>query len=207
MSQSLVYVRLIEPIDFENHALWPNEKIGKYLIAARLGAEAESRGIQPNQIPKELAAQWLEKMAIQESDDVENIALEKALRLATTGYYERAGAILRAWILRGAVNMAAIDEAVSGCRKQRSIAKKPRPRNATTQRSETIAAMSRWRSDGQTLENFLDAASVGSIDGVRIKKEPLRGVERFSVECNSVAELIQPVAFSTLEGWWGKAKK
>lgn len=206
MSQSAVYIGLIEPIDFEDRELWPDEKIGKYLLAARLGAEAENRGIPPNRIPRELAAQWVEKTVAQEAGDVANIPLEKALHLAASGKFEKAGTIFREWMLRSAVTMMAFDEAATGRRRQRANAKKPRPKKTPTAQSETVRTMRNWRFDGRTLQDFLDAAKSGSIDGLSITPKVARGVERFAIDCDGT-DAEKTVARSTLERWWADAAK
>ncbi|MDR3453573.1 MAG: hypothetical protein P4L96_12375 [Rhodoferax sp.] len=100
---------------------------------------------------------------------------------------------------------AALKQALSD--RQRAIAKKPRPKAVPTARSETIAAMRQWRPDGRTLQDFLDAAGAGSIEGASIKPANLRGVDKFSVECDAVTDAFPPVSRSTLEEWWRAAKK
>ena len=188
-----------------------DEEIGKQLLAARLAAELEARGIDPraglSSVPAEVFESWVAKIREQEAEAVENMALEKAIVKATHGDFAAAGSIFRAWIQQSAVNAAALDEALIGRRRQKARARRPRPKKKPTHRSIVIAAMGRYRKQSMTLEKFLDAASVGSIDGLNIKRDAAKGVERWIVECDELDTYKRPVARSTLEGWWADANK
>ncbi|HXE22999.1 MAG TPA: hypothetical protein VN617_11800 [Rhodoferax sp.] len=205
--KSAVYVALIEPIDFRDTVGWPDEELGRRLLAVRVGSEAESRGIDPARIPEEFAEAWVTRIKDQETDDVESIAIGRALRCAACGEFARAGKIWREWQLKAVLHIAALDEAKTGWRRQQAIARKPRQKKTPTARSETIAAMRLWRSDGRTLQDFLDAAGANSIERLSIKPANLRGVDKFSVECEAAPEAVPPVAHSTIKEWWAKAAK
>jgi hypothetical protein len=161
----------------------------------------------------ELATSWVKRIALQEaSDDGPNVPVEKALRLAAHGYYERAGSILRAWTLQSAMNEAALDEAVTGRRWQSAAAQKPRPKTKPTHRSEIVTAMRRARKDDQTLDQFLESAANDCVEGLTIERIEAHAVETWSVECirvqNSEGTLVEKrVSRSTLEGWRTAAGK
>lgn len=87
--------------------------------------------------------------------------------------------------------------------RQREAARNPRPRQST-HRAEVIRAMRGWRAEEKTLEDFIDAALVGSVDGVCIKKDIHGNFERFIIECDCL-NAEKKVALSTLREWWGKA--
>jgi hypothetical protein len=87
--------------------------------------------------------------------------------------------------------------------RQREAALNPRPRQ-NTHGAEVTRAMRSWRAEGKTLEDFIDAALVGSVDGVCIKKDMHGNPERFIIECDCL-DVEKKVARSTLRQWWGKA--
>ena len=70
-----------------------DEELGRTILSLRLAAEASIQGIPPDQILPELAEKWIERIAYQEAndEDVPNIAVEKAHRLAAKGEWARAG--------------------------------------------------------------------------------------------------------------------
>jgi hypothetical protein len=61
------------------------------------------------------------------------------------------------------------------------------------------------RREGRSLDDFLDAAGEGSIDGVQITRTDCGGVQRYTVECDDLAEDATSVAFGTLKEWWTEA--
>jgi hypothetical protein len=87
---------------------------------------------------------------------------------------------------------------------QSERARSPRPRKRSTQRSETVAAMRRARSGGQTLRQFLAAAEADSIDGVTITEQSVGA--RYIVACDTATDGEWPVAYNTLKDWWAAAR-
>lgn len=83
---------------------------------------------------------------------------------------------------------------------------KPKKRKAPTAKSVTIAAMQKARKDGQTLAQFLASAEAGSVEGLEIAPENLRGVARYTIEADALSESAR-VAPSTLEEWFTEAGK
>jgi hypothetical protein len=117
----------------------PDDPLGLHLFTWWVAFNAECKGIPPTSVTVEI----IEKIRIStlgiDTEDARNAALEKALRLAATGDFARAGKILRAHVSDMSLNMAALDEAVSGKRRQRAIAKKRR-RDGLQLRIEEIVA-------------------------------------------------------------------
>ena len=61
---------LIDAIDFRDTQAWPDERIGRVLLAARIDAEAEARGIPSEVIPAEFAAACIARIQTQEAERV-----------------------------------------------------------------------------------------------------------------------------------------
>lgn len=101
-----VATHLIESIDYFDEVKWPDERVGKNLLGARLAAEAERVGIDPLHIPDQLAARWIRLIAAEETESASLIALEKAFRVAAQGDFGRSGRIFRAFMLDGARHLA-----------------------------------------------------------------------------------------------------
>jgi hypothetical protein len=81
-----------------------------------------------------------------------------------------------------------------------------RPKKKPTHKSKVIAAMRTWRrGNNHTLAEFLAAAGVGSIPGVRITA--LRKMARYTVRCEAVSDKPKNVALETIKGWWKEAAK
>ena len=73
--------------------------------------------------------------------NVTNIVLEKALKKAVSGEFATAGKILRDWLYSEARNLAALNEALTGKRRQSGAAKNPRPKKKPTNKSLTMEVM------------------------------------------------------------------
>lgn len=86
---------------------------------------------------------------------------------------------------------------------QSTNAKKPRKKRQD--RASTIKIMCLARANGQTLDDFIEAASVGSFRGLTIKLEKAGGIDRFVVDADGEAE-PRRVARSTLLDWWAAAR-
>jgi hypothetical protein len=104
----------------------PDDELGKYILAWWAAYQLECKGIPYQAADEEI----LEKIRIgtlgMDSDNAELSALEKSLRLAASGDVTRAGKLFRQYSLKEAKHQAACDEAVTGRRRQRAYAKKPR---------------------------------------------------------------------------------
>lgn len=98
---------------------WPDETLGRFLLGVRVIAEADRYGIHPQEIPEELATDWVKGIADQEADNVADIPLEKALRAAANGEFAKAGRIFRAFMWDGAQRMVDKKFAVVGVKRTR----------------------------------------------------------------------------------------
>lgn len=73
---------------------------------------------------------------------------------------------------------------------------------AKTLKARGVAIMARYQSD-MTLRSFLEAAEVGSIDGLTIRKED----DEYRVEITEYPPMNPGfAAYSTLEAWWTAAR-
>ena len=95
----------------------------------------------------------------------------------------------------------------------RKAAQSPRPKKKPTHRSVAIAAMKSWRKstrtaflDAGTFSDFLDGASEGSVEGLKIELKQLRGVVKYSVDGDDLL-VAKPFSRRTLEDWWTDAGK
>ncbi len=70
------------------------------------------------------------------------------------------------------------------------------------------SARTDWDDSGTTLLSFIDAASAGSVEGLKIELKPLRGVVKHSVDVDSDdMPDAKTVSKRTLESWWREAEK
>lgn len=95
-------LRVLGPADLSKS----DEELGKWLVAAWLGYQAEKAGIALESIPPDWATALIEASAKMDSDSVENAALESAFRKGCSGDYEAAGRMLRGYLWNGAKSMA-----------------------------------------------------------------------------------------------------
>ena len=100
--------------------------LGGLLLGLFFGLQAHDLGIPANQISDEFAERVRQYVLTIESKTAKDAAVEKALHKAVQGDFVTAGHLLREFMETSALNIAAIDEAVTGKRRQRKNAKKPR---------------------------------------------------------------------------------
>jgi hypothetical protein len=72
--------------------------LGQRLLDLFIADQAEKQGFKLDAIPRRFKQRVLSAIATQEAAKVENIPLEKALREAADGNFEKAGAIVRAFV-------------------------------------------------------------------------------------------------------------
>lgn len=101
--------------------------LGRFLLAWNIGEQAEERGIPVNQIPQEIAGAIVHQTLAMKASTARQAALMEVLRKAADGDFEGAGRFIREHLTDRIVQAAALDEAVTGKRRQRENAKKPRP--------------------------------------------------------------------------------
>jgi hypothetical protein len=87
----------------------PDDELGIRLLAWWIGAQAERKGIAPTSIPEHVAEQIIEGTKGIDTDQVQHVALEKALIKAASGELAKAGALFRGYMLIGADTKAATD--------------------------------------------------------------------------------------------------
>ena len=102
--------------------------VGKKLLAWWIGFNMEGAGLAPNSIlqRRDLAERIVSNTPAIDSNSAEHAAFVRALELAATGEFGRAGAVFREYMNKTAIFAAALDEAVSGRRYRKEIAKLPR---------------------------------------------------------------------------------
>jgi hypothetical protein len=71
-------------------------------------------------------------------------------------------------------------------------------------KAAVIGTMRTWRKQGHTLDEYIEAAITGSVEGVTVKKVPSKRIDRYTVDCDNVSE-GRRVAHKTLKEWWTEA--
>ena len=104
----------------------PDEAVGKLLLGLYIHAECSARGMPPGPINLELAKSITVAIQSAEANEARNSTVEKALHKAAGGDFAIAGRLIRHHVQDSALLMAALDEVVTGRRRQRKIARKDR---------------------------------------------------------------------------------
>ena len=112
-----------------------DDELGQDLLAWWIALSAQNKGLDPYNVPVEIQDQIVSTSRAMDGDTVKDAALEKAIKRAAQGEYTKAGAMLRVLVADTADNFAALDEAVTGRRRQKHIASKPRPKNKPTNKT------------------------------------------------------------------------
>jgi hypothetical protein len=97
------------------------------------------------------------------------------------------------------------EELVVGVRAAKKGSKSPNPR--VTKKSLTVESMKLWRKEWHTLEDFIDGALNGSIDGLSM--EELVGNNReFILDWDDLVnqQNNKPISYATLEKYWAAAR-
>ena len=117
----------LPPFDINLLAL-PDYELGLQCWAWWVVAQTESLGFSQQELTPEIVENIRVKTLEIDSDNPTVSALEKTLRLAASGQIERAGKMFRDLMKMEQMQKAAIDEAVTGRRRQTKNAKKLRNR-------------------------------------------------------------------------------
>lgn len=104
----------------------PDDELGYHLLALWAGAQAAKRNIPIHDMTFDFVEAIRSQSLKMDTDNVEQVALEKAIKLIAGGEPARGGKLFREHMKKGATFIAALDEAVTGRRRQTSNAKKPR---------------------------------------------------------------------------------
>lgn len=104
----------------------PDEQLGFHLLAYWSAHHAQQRNIPIH----EISLEFIEAIRVQslkiDTDNIEHIALEKAIVYIAKGEVARGGKLFKEHMMQGAYHLAALDEAVTGRRRQTENAKKSR---------------------------------------------------------------------------------
>ena len=103
-------------------------EVGAYILGIWITYHAELKDVEPEVIGEE----FISTTRNLDTNSTHLIPLEKSLRLAAQGEFERAGKIFRDWFYEGATKKALIEEVKTGKRRQKSNASKERPDPVST---------------------------------------------------------------------------
>lgn len=117
----------------------PDDQLGLHLFAWWIGYQADRQGIPLGGVTQEIAEAIRVATLEIDTDEAGYVPLNNALRRVAKGDAAGAGKLFRNSLHEGAIRLAALDEAVSGRRRQRANAKKPR-RDALQLLIEAIVA-------------------------------------------------------------------
>jgi len=104
-----------------------DDKLGLHLLAWWIGFQAKRKGIPSNGVTEEIAEKIRLATLGMDVEDARHVALEKALRRVASGDAAGGGKLFRDLMREGGFHLAALEEAVTGERRQRANAKRPRP--------------------------------------------------------------------------------
>jgi hypothetical protein len=89
----------------------------------------------------------------------------------------------------------------------KNYSEEPRPKKTPTNRSLTIESMHRWRTDDHTLDEFIESAKAGSVDGLELEESEKNNKRVFKLAWDSLIQKdTKTVTHSTLEKWWAAGK-
>ena len=112
----------------------PDDELGSHLLVLYAGYHAEKKNI-PTYLFTDFVDAFVEAIRSQslkmDTDNVEQVALEKAIKLIAGGEPARGGKLFREHMKKRATFIAALDEAVTGTRRQTSNAQKSRTHAST----------------------------------------------------------------------------
>ncbi len=104
----------------------PDDALGRHVFKWWCAFYVTSKGIPPERITPEIVEKIRIATLAADTENAGSVAVEKAMKLAAVGDFARAGKIIRGRVKEVSESLAALDEAVSGKRRQRAIAKKRR---------------------------------------------------------------------------------
>lgn len=142
-----------------------DEELGIRLAVAWAAFQCEQQGVELGDMTIEDMQRLLEATQGIDGDTAKNAALEKALRKVASGDPKASGKLFRELLNEGALNMAALEEAVTGKRRQKENAKKSRT-SAYTQLIRSIVEHEPTITGRQLLERLRDHEGAGVIESV-----------------------------------------
>jgi hypothetical protein len=161
----------LPPFDMKKALKLADADLARYVMGYLIASEAEESGIPLNEIPHDFATRVVHAALTAEADTARGAALEKALRKAASGDLASAGKLLREYLSEGAIHLAALDEAITGKRRQSANGRKPRPDELQLLIEGILAARPdiklasllgelRRSQDGEVIDNIDDAEGV-----------------------------------------------
>lgn len=181
-----------------------DDELGLNLVAEWVASIAQKKGLTPDD---PAIAESIENiinatlhMDYTENDnfDINNIAIETALKKAASGKFSVAGKILQEYIKDGCERIIITKEAVTGRGRQKHYASKPRPKKKPTNKSMVIEKMRRWRTKHHSFDEFIEAAINGSVDDL-LSMEEIAG-DKVKLFWGDIAE--EKKSKKTLLDWW-----
>ena len=106
-----------DPAKLREMLAWPAEDLGKFLLGLYFVAEAQARGIEVSDvsaIPEEFTESVRQALLRAETDRVDVVPLEKALHLAASEDFARAGNLFRQYMQDGALRLKLQELAAAG---------------------------------------------------------------------------------------------
>ena len=184
-------------------------ELGQDLLAFWIAYQAESKGIDPHNVPQDIQEKIVSATVCMDGNNLPE--LEKAIRRAAQEDYSTAGTMLRNLVIDGATLIHLSDEFVTGKRRQKRHASKPRPKKSPTNRSLTIESMRKWRKKDHKLEDFIGSAKNENVKDLELKESEKDNKRAFKLQWGSLTqkedEDIKLTSYSTLEKWWQEANK
>lgn len=173
--------------------------IGRWAVYHVLGIK--NINLSTEEQRAEIIREIYNRTLIMDTCNVTNIVLEKALKKAVSGEFAAAGIILRDWFYSEARNLAALNEALTGKRRQSRAASTPRPKKKPTNSSLTMEVMKDWRVKNHTFDEFITSALNQSIPDLEFKKISVK------YELSWPETKTEKKSVKTLLDWWTNCQK
>ena len=193
---------MLPPFPTEEHFKQTDDELGRDLLAWWIAYNAERKGLDPYNLPLNIQERIVLNSMPMDGDSVVSAGVEKAIKRAAKGEYAKAGAMIRELSVNGIIDRVYRDEALTGKRRQKNNASKPRPKKKPTNRTMIIEEMLKWRKKARAFDEFIEAAQAGSIDGLEL--ECIQG-NKVLLSWEGIDEERKGV--ETLKDWWTDSKK
>ena len=144
----------------------PDDELGKLLLGLVIAAEAEARGVPFEQVTEKAAVKVVEAAKRSEATKAINSTIEKAIHKAAAGDFATAGRLLKEHMKDRALFMAALDEAVTGRRKNRDYGRRSSGDGLTESINEIVKRAHGNISEKDVLRELECLAGNGVIDEI-----------------------------------------
>jgi hypothetical protein len=125
----------------------PDEAVGKALLGWWIGFQLERAGFDAKKLPREVAERLVEATQRLERDDIGTMPLARAVSLAASGEFERAGRMFRQIILDGG-NQQVRDQAAAFGLKIRAQRREYSRKGNANKILDASARREKWRAAG-----------------------------------------------------------